>query len=345
MSGNLLDKREERIRRMFDKIAPYYDLLNHLLSFNIDQHWRRRTTRIVPPVGTAPILDLCTGTGDLALAYDRAAGGKVPIVGADFSREMLVRAEAKIQRRRAGDRIRFVEADAQILPFPDDRFQIATVAFGLRNVTDTDRCLAEMIRVTQPGGKVVILEFSKPKGSIFGKLYRCYFRYLLPLIGQVISRSKDKAYRYLPASVQEFEDGPALVQRLERHGLTNVRCHPFTFGIATLYVGTKARRAEVREDPDDSLDRARDNPGPNGPRLASTTLSPLLLRACEVKRPNGRPCGPCGRRGDGIRSSTVCVRACRSTSSPKTSIWRSRHRCCRGGLGSMPSFSFTISPR
>src|SRR2546421_5584793 len=150
MSTTLLDKRETRIRRMFGHIAPSYDLLNHLLSMNVDHYWRWRTTRLVPPAGDAPILDLCTGTGDLALAYDRAAKRRLPIVGADFCHEMLVRALAKTRRRHASARIRFVEADAQRLPFADDAFQITCVAFGLRNVTDPDRGLREIVRVTQP---------------------------------------------------------------------------------------------------------------------------------------------------------------------------------------------------
>jgi demethylmenaquinone methyltransferase/2-methoxy-6-polyprenyl-1,4-benzoquinol methylase len=249
---------------MFNNIAPSYDLLNHLLSFNIDKYWRWRTTRMVPPVilpsppaplpggegrkmaalsqgerRVMPILDLCTGTGDLAFAYDRAAQGCVPIVGADFCHEMLVRAEAKAQRKKAGERIRFLEADAQHLPFPSDSFQIATVAFGLRNVTDTDKGIAEMVRVTQPGGRVAILEFSQPRGWLMGPMYRFYFRHVLPRIGQMISRSKDNAYRYLPESVMQFPDGEALAERLRRHGLIDVAWHPFTFGIATLYVGTK----------------------------------------------------------------------------------------------------------
>ena len=141
----ILDKRETKIRSMFNNIAPSYDLLNHLLSLNIDHYWRWRTTKLVPPVcgglalrvlwtrgasppPNAPILDLCTGTGDLALAYDRAAHGSVPIVGADFCHEMLVRAEAKARRKKADERIRFLEADAQHLPFPSDVFQIATVS-------------------------------------------------------------------------------------------------------------------------------------------------------------------------------------------------------------------------
>jgi demethylmenaquinone methyltransferase/2-methoxy-6-polyprenyl-1,4-benzoquinol methylase len=240
MSSTLLDKRETRIRRMFGQVAPSYDLLNHLLSLNVDKYWRWRTTRLVPPLGDAPILDLCTGTGDLALAYDRAAAGRVPIVGADFCHEMLVRAVDKTQRCGASARIRFVEADAQRLPLPSNHFQIATVAFGLRNVTNTDRGLAEMVRVTQPGGRVAILEFSQPRHWLFGRLYRFYFTHILPAVGQAISRSKDNAYRYLPASVQEFPDGEALADRLRGHGLRDVCFHPFTFGIASLYVGVKA---------------------------------------------------------------------------------------------------------
>jgi demethylmenaquinone methyltransferase/2-methoxy-6-polyprenyl-1,4-benzoquinol methylase len=224
---------------MFGAIAPSYDLLNHLLSLNIDKYWRRRTTRLVPPNGRGPILDLCTGTGDLALAYDRAAHGEVPIVGADFCHEMLVRAGAKTSKRLASDRIRYLEADAQRLPFADDQFQITTVAFGLRNVTDTDRGIAEMVRVTRPGGSLAILEFSQPRHWLFGRAYRFYFRRILPFLGQLISRSKDNAYGYLPASVLEFPDGEALAERLRRHGLTDVRWYPMTFGIATLYVGVK----------------------------------------------------------------------------------------------------------
>jgi demethylmenaquinone methyltransferase/2-methoxy-6-polyprenyl-1,4-benzoquinol methylase len=239
VSTALLDKREVRIRRMFGNIAPSYDLLNHLLSLNVDRYWRWRTTRLVPPVGNAPILDVCTGTGDLALAYDRAAHGAAPIFASDFCHEMLVPAGEKTRRHRAADRIRYVEADTQRLPFPDSYFQITTVAFGLRNVTDTERGIAEMVRVTQPGGKVAILEFSRPKHWLFGRLYRFYFSHILPFVGQLISRSKESAYRYLPASVQEFPDGESLAERLRRHGLHDVRWYPLTFGIATLYVGCK----------------------------------------------------------------------------------------------------------
>lgn len=238
-TAELVDKRETRIRTMFGHIAPSYDFLNHLLSLNVDRWWRWRTTRLVPPVAGAPVLDLCTGTGDLALAYDRAAGGRSPVVGADFCHAMLQRAVAKAGRAGAAGRVRFLEADAQRLPFPDNHFAVTAVAFGLRNVTDTDRGLAEMVRVTRPEGRIAVLEFSRPRGRLFGALYNFYFLKVLPRLGQLISRSADDAYRYLPASVQQFPDGAALAERMRRHGLTEVSWHPFTFGIATLYVGTK----------------------------------------------------------------------------------------------------------
>ena len=241
VSSQLLDKREARIRRMFGQIAPWYDFLNHLLSLNIDRRWRDRTARLVPPgaASLGPILDLCTGTGDLALTYDRDAKGSVPVVGADFSHEMLVRAVKKAEVAGAGDRVRFVEADAQALPFPDDTFQLVTISFGLRNVTDTDRGLREMVRVTRPGGRVAILEFSRPRNPVLGRLYGWYFRFVLPLIGQLISRSPESAYRYLPASVMNFPDYDALADRMRAAGLAEVKYEPFTFGVATLYVGVK----------------------------------------------------------------------------------------------------------
>src|SRR5262245_22328472 len=226
---------------MFGQIAPWYDFLNHLLSLNIDKQWRDRTARLVPPgpVSLGPILDLCTGTGDLALTYDRDARGSVPIIGADFSHEMLLRAMKKTEIAGASGRVKFVEADAQALPFPDDTFQLVTIAFGLRNVTDTDKGLREMVRVIRPGGRVAILEFSKPRNAILGRLYGWYFRYMLPLVGQLISRSAESAYRYLPASVLNFPDYDALADRMRAVGLEEVKYQPFTFGVATLYVGVK----------------------------------------------------------------------------------------------------------
>jgi|SRR5262245_9002874 len=235
---DLLDRREARIRRMFDGIAPKYDLLNHLLSLNVDRAWRKRVTRMVP-LTTGPLLDLCTGTGDLAFEYDRAAAGGVRIIGADFSGAMLARAVAKSRKRDSDPRVGFVQADAQRLPFADGTFEVVTIAFGLRNVTDTDRGLSEMVRVTRSGGRVAVLEFSRPRHWLFGRAYRAYFRYLLPTVGQLFSRSGEKAYAYLPASVMEFPDGEALAERMRSAGLREVAYTPFTLGIATLYVGTK----------------------------------------------------------------------------------------------------------
>lgn len=235
-----VDKSETKIRSMFGDIAPTYDRLNHLLSLSIDKWWRRKTVRLVPPDPTAgPILDLCTGTGDLALAYDRAAGGRVPIVGADFCHPMLTRGRDKGLAAGAAERMTFVEADAQRLPFADDLFQIVCVAFGLRNVTDTDRGLREMVRVCRPGGRVAVLEFSKPRWQPFRAVYQWYFLHVLPRIGQWLSRSPHQAYRYLPQSVGEFPDGEALCERMRAAGLRDVVYRPFTFGVATLYVGTK----------------------------------------------------------------------------------------------------------
>ena len=236
-----VDKSGARVRRMFGEIARRYDFLNHLLSLGIDKYWRWRTVRKVPPVGDAPVLDLCTGTGDLAIAYFKAGGGKTPILGCDFCHEMLVLGDGKGGRIGAGDGIVFVEGDAQQLPLVSDRFQIVSVAFGLRNVTDTERGLAEMTRVCRPGGKVVVLEFSMPRWQPFRAVYGWYFRRVLPRIGQLVSQSRDHAYNYLPQSVVEFPSGEALAERMRGVGLIDVELIPMTLGIATLYVGRKKK--------------------------------------------------------------------------------------------------------
>jgi demethylmenaquinone methyltransferase/2-methoxy-6-polyprenyl-1,4-benzoquinol methylase len=233
-----VDKSGERVRAMFGEIAARYDAMNHLLSAGVDKYWRWRTVRLAPVEGTAPILDLCTGTGDLALAYQRAAAGKAQVVGADFCHPMLVIGRKKGEAV-AGTRPRFVEADAQRLPFDDDTFQIVSVAFGLRNVSDTDQGLREMTRVCQPGGKVVVLEFSMPTWQPIRAVYGWYFRNVLPKVGQFLARNQRDAYEYLPASVQEFPMGEALADRMRATGLRTVKFYPFTCGVATLYVGVK----------------------------------------------------------------------------------------------------------
>jgi demethylmenaquinone methyltransferase/2-methoxy-6-polyprenyl-1,4-benzoquinol methylase len=233
-----VDKSEARVRGMFGQIAARYDFLNHLLSLGADVYWRWRTVRKVPPLGDAPILDLCTGTGDLALAYHQAARGRAEVIGADFCHPMLVIGLEKANKSKASQ-VTFVEADAQQLPFAENRFQIVSVAFGLRNVRDTDRGLREMIRVCRPGGRIAVLEFSMPTWQPFKAIYRWYFSHVLPRIGQALARNRLDAYNYLPQSVDEFPSGEALAERMRAAGASDVRFYPLTLGVATLYVGTK----------------------------------------------------------------------------------------------------------
>jgi len=234
-----LDKSSDRVRLMFGQIAGRYDLLNRLLSLGIDRSWRRRTVRLVPPAGDAPILDVCTGTADLALTYWRSSGGRVPIVGTDFCRPMLEIGRKKCRRAGAEGQVALIEADTVRLPFPDGMFQIVCVAFGLRNLSDTDAGLGEMTRVCRPGGRVAVLEFSTPTAWPLGPVYGWYFQRILPRIGQVLARNTQAAYNYLPASVGQFPQGEALAGRMRAAGLGEVWFRPFTFGVATLYVGRR----------------------------------------------------------------------------------------------------------
>jgi demethylmenaquinone methyltransferase / 2-methoxy-6-polyprenyl-1,4-benzoquinol methylase len=237
--GRPVDKSGARVRAMFGSIAHRYDLLNHLLSLNVDRLWRRFTTRAVPPQPGVPVLDCCTGTADLALAYHRAGKGASPVVGTDFCHEMLRLGNAKVARAGAGSNVALIEADTQRLPLPSDTFGVVTVAFGLRNVSDTVRGIDEMVRVARPGGRVAILEFSRPRGPVLGRLYMAFFRHVLPRVGQAVAPNEHAAYHYLPSSVLQFPDGQAMLDLLAARGLTDTRMHPLTLGIATLYVGTK----------------------------------------------------------------------------------------------------------
>ena len=223
---------------MFGEIAGRYDLMNHLLSLGIDHYWRWRTVRSVPPVAGGKVLDLCTGTGDLALTYHRAAKGKSQIIGADFCHEMLAIGREKGKHANAKG-ITFLEADAQRIPLASDQFQVVSVAFGLRNVTETDVGLREMVRVCAPGGRVAVLEFSTPRWQPFKAIYGWYFRHILPRIGQLLARNQQSAYNYLPESVGQFPQGDELAERMREAGLTDVWYRGLTLGVATLYVGTK----------------------------------------------------------------------------------------------------------
>ncbi len=240
-----LDKSTARIQEMFGQIAGRYDFLNRLLSLGIDRSWRRKTVELVPPLDDGPILDVCTGTADLALAYWRASKGSAAVVATNFCQPMLAIAQEKCRRagafsaNAAAPGITLLEADTLRLPFPADTFQIVSVAFGLRNVADTDAALREMLRVCRPGGRVAVLEFSTPTLWPFGAIYAWYFQHILPRIGQALARNRQAAYNYLPQSVGRFPQGEVLADQMRAAGMQDVKYWPFTFGVATLYVGKK----------------------------------------------------------------------------------------------------------
>ncbi|MGZ5538474.1 MAG: bifunctional demethylmenaquinone methyltransferase/2-methoxy-6-polyprenyl-1,4-benzoquinol methylase UbiE [Chthoniobacterales bacterium] len=228
------------VREMFTSIAPRYDLLNHVLSFNIDRMWWRRTARAFRHIlsrSDARILDLCCGTGDMTFALRRQAGKSSPqILGADFSHAMLQRATAK--SLSSGDsRPGWIEADALNLPFPREHFHLVTSAFGFRNLADYDAGLSEIARVLRPGGECGILDFGEPKG-IMGALYRIYFKQILPRVGTIISGVRGP-YAYLPASVERFPPPEEMLQRMRKAGFAETTWTPYTFGIAGLYRGKK----------------------------------------------------------------------------------------------------------
>ncbi|MEM9410513.1 MAG: bifunctional demethylmenaquinone methyltransferase/2-methoxy-6-polyprenyl-1,4-benzoquinol methylase UbiE [Planctomycetota bacterium] len=233
-----VDKSGQKVQQMFGEIAPNYDRMNHLLSMNVDRYWRYKTVKMLKPNLTDPILDCCTGTGDLAFSFLKETQQKIPVVATDFCFEMLEIGEQKSNQRDC-DNIQFVEADTQELPFEDNQFQIVSVAFGLRNVEDTDRGLREMTRVCKPGGQVAILEFSTPRVQPVKAMYQWYFKNILPRIGQALARNSSSAYNYLPESVGEFPAYEALTKKMLKAGMSSAKFYPLTFGIATLYVGVK----------------------------------------------------------------------------------------------------------
>lgn len=224
------------VREMFTAIAPRYDLLNHVLSFNVDKLWWRRTARTFRSVLSRPgarALDLCCGTGDMAFALRRAARPATPaLTGADFSDTML-----RLARQKSSGTLPLVEADALQLPFPDSSFDLVTSAFGFRNLVDYDAGLREIRRVLRPGGEVGILDFGQPKG-LFGALYAFYFRRVLPKVGTLISGVRGP-YAYLPASVTRFPSPEQLLNRMGAAGFAEVSWTPYTMGIAGLYRGKK----------------------------------------------------------------------------------------------------------
>jgi demethylmenaquinone methyltransferase/2-methoxy-6-polyprenyl-1,4-benzoquinol methylase len=221
------------VREMFTAIAPRYDLLNHVLSFNVDRWWWRRTARSFAQVLARPdarVLDLCCGTGDMTLAL-RSRAATSEILGVDFSHAMLERATKK------SPSLHWIEADALSLPFPASHFDLVTSAFGFRNLTDYDGGLREILRVLRDGRQCGILDFAEPRGVI-GKLYRIYFQHVLPALGTLISGVKGP-YAYLPASVERFPEPDEMLERMRRAGFREVSWTPYSFGIAGLFRGKK----------------------------------------------------------------------------------------------------------
>jgi demethylmenaquinone methyltransferase/2-methoxy-6-polyprenyl-1,4-benzoquinol methylase len=222
------------IREMFSTIAPRYDLLNHVLSLNVDRLWWRRAARTFDHIYVRPgvaVLDLCCGTADMALAVSRRARN-AGIIGVDFSHPML-----QLARRKAGDRILFIEGDGLALPCRDGRFDLVVSAFGFRNLANYDRGLRQIYRVLRDRGEVGILDFGEPRGML-GWVYRLYFRRVLPAIGTLISGVKGP-YAYLPSSVEKFPAPEEMLERMRVAGFKSVSWTPYTFGIAGLYRGVK----------------------------------------------------------------------------------------------------------
>jgi demethylmenaquinone methyltransferase/2-methoxy-6-polyprenyl-1,4-benzoquinol methylase len=239
-----------RIARMFDAIARRYDALNHLLSLGLDRRWRRRAVTELGLTGREHVLDLCTGTADLAVeAATSASGCAESVVGVDFAGEMLRRALAKLQRASLTGRVRLTRADVTRLPLRDSAFDAAMVAFGIRNVLDPRAACRECARVLRPGGRLVILEFGFPTIPGVRTLYAWYFRYLLPFVGRFVSRHGD-AYSYLPASVEAFPSPDAFADAVRASGFDSVRHVPLTFGIVYLYIGVRQGQTGVRQGSD-----------------------------------------------------------------------------------------------
>ncbi|MCP5007215.1 MAG: bifunctional demethylmenaquinone methyltransferase/2-methoxy-6-polyprenyl-1,4-benzoquinol methylase UbiE [Planctomycetes bacterium] len=232
-------ERAENIKSMFSSIVRVYDFLNAFLSLNRDKSWRKFAVKVSGTTPNMKILDVCTGTGDLALSFSQQLNGNGIVIGSDYCHEMLHYGKPKIKKRNLEEKIKLIEADTLKLPFRDNTFEISTVGFGIRNVTDLMAGIKEMGRVVVPNGKIIILEFSQPTNFLFRWIYFFYFKKILPIIGKVISQSKFDAYSYLPNSVLAFPDKDELKRKMEECGLIEVKFFQRTFGIVTLHIGRK----------------------------------------------------------------------------------------------------------
>lgn len=228
--------KKEQVQEMFDDISGRYDFLNRFLSVGIDTIWRKKAINELKPIAPKQILDIATGTGDLAIEALRLNPDKV--TGIDISEGMLEVGRVKIKNKKLEDKIVLQSGDSENIDFEDNTFDAITVAFGVRNFETLTKGIGEMHRVMRPGGKVVVLEFSKPKKFPVKQLYNFYFKYILPVLGKSISKNS-RAYSYLPESVNAFPEGNEFVKILEEKGFKNTTCQPLTFGICSIYTGIK----------------------------------------------------------------------------------------------------------
>ncbi|MBX2926694.1 MAG: bifunctional demethylmenaquinone methyltransferase/2-methoxy-6-polyprenyl-1,4-benzoquinol methylase UbiE [Saprospiraceae bacterium] len=229
--------KKSQVSAMFNRIAPYYDLLNRVLSLGIDRSWRKKAIALLKNGKPRHILDVATGTADVALMTAHRLSPE-QIIGIDISTEMLDIGRQKITKQGLDAIIELQEGDSENLPFPDNTFDAVTVAFGVRNFEHLENGLAEMLRVLKPGGQAVILEFSQPTAFPFKQLFHFYFRNILPVVGRMTSKDP-KAYRYLYESVQAFPDGERFLEVLQKTGYKSNRCIPLTLGICSIYSAFK----------------------------------------------------------------------------------------------------------
>ncbi|WP_346316265.1 bifunctional demethylmenaquinone methyltransferase/2-methoxy-6-polyprenyl-1,4-benzoquinol methylase UbiE [Chitinophaga sp. YIM B06452] len=234
--GSKLSKKEQ-IAHMFDDIAGRYDFLNHFMSMGIDVQWRKKALRLLQPLQPKTMLDVATGTGDVAIMAQRMLQPE-KIIGIDISEGMLALGREKVTKAGLDSVITLQQGDSETISFPDATFDAITAAFGVRNFENLEKGLAEMCRVLKPGGKAVILEFSNPTKTPVKQLYNFYFRYITPLIGKWIARNK-AAYSYLPDSVKAFPQGQAMCDILHKVGFQAVTCKTLTFGICSIYCATR----------------------------------------------------------------------------------------------------------
>jgi len=234
---NASESKKEQVSNMFDKIAPYYDFLNRLLSLGIDTIWRKKALSLLKDQKLDRILDVATGTGDVAIEAARQLQVD-HITGIDISKEMLEIGREKIQKKNLTQKIELLSGDSENIPFTDNTFDAITVAFGVRNFENLEKGLSEMRRVLKQDGQLVILEFSRPRIFPFKQLFNAYFKYLLPLIGRLTSKDP-RAYSYLYESVQKFPEGQKLLNILEKTGFKSNRCKRLSLGICSIYSSQK----------------------------------------------------------------------------------------------------------